>query len=390
VEAHRNIVAAYALSLFGIVAVTALAFFISQRQIEAAGWVAQTERAIGRLESIESNLLAAESTGRGFVITGAADLPAHFLELLRAARQELDDFALLAVHTPQQQRNVTELRERIAARFLVMQETIDARRDRGLRAAVAIAEEGKGRAAMDAIKRSLNGMAAHEQELLNARMSRHASTIRLSHALLLGIVIIGSAVLTLFFRLNTNELSRRLEAEAIASQEARRDALTGLPNRRSLLERLETAIPSAERHGHKLALLYVDLDGFKQVNDMLGHSAGDELLRQAADRLKRSTRGEDVVARLGGDEFLIALPFVEHVGDVAMASARVVQAIGRPYLIGGQEARVSASVGVAMYPRDGTTLQQLVTCADMALYTAKANGKGAYHFPGHMHEQRAA
>jgi diguanylate cyclase (GGDEF)-like protein len=253
-----------------------------------------------------------------------------------------------------------------------------------------MAEKGKGRVGMEAIKESLNRMADHEHELLNVRMLRHASIIRVSHTLLIGIVIVGVAVLTLLFRLNMRELSRRLEAEAIACQEARRDPLTGLPNRRSLLERLETAIPSARRHGHQLALLYVDLDGFKQVNDTLGHTAGDEVLRQAAERLKRTTRAEDVVARLGGDEFLIALPHVENAQDVALASARIVQAIARPYGVYGHEARISASIGVAMYPHDGENLQQLVAHADTALYMAKANGKGAYHFPSHACEQHAA
>jgi diguanylate cyclase (GGDEF)-like protein len=390
VEAHRNIVAAYGLSLFGIVAVTALAFFISQRQIDAAGWVAHTERAIARLESIGSNLVAAESAGRAFLLTGGGELPAHFSELLRSATEELDEFAALVLDSPQQQQNVAELRERITARFLVLQENMRAREQRGLQAAVILARSGKGRAGMAAIRQSLNRMAEHEHERLDVRMSSHASMIRVSHTVLLAIVIVGSAVLTLLFRLNMRELSRRLEAEAIASQQARRDPLTGLPNRRSLLERLETAIPSAQRHGHQLALLYVDLDGFKQVNDTLGHTAGDELLRQAAERLKHSTRAEDIVARLGGDEFLIALPLVENAQDVALASARIVQAIARPYAIHGHEARVSASVGVAMYPHDGDNLQQLVAHADTALYTAKANGKGAYHFPAHACEQQAA
>jgi diguanylate cyclase (GGDEF)-like protein len=245
-------------------------------------------------------------------------------------------------------------------------------------------------AGMDTIKASLRALTAREQALLDTRMTEHAHIVRLSHGLLLAIAIVGSTILTLLFRLNIRELSRRLDAEARAKREARHDALTGLPNRRSLLERLETAIPSAQRHGHQLALLYLDLDGFKRVNDSMGHAAGDELLRQAAQRLSRSTRAEDIVARLGGDEFVIALPFVQKASDVAVVSAKIIEALRGPFTLAGGEARVSASIGVAMYPYDGEHIDELVESADAALYAAKANGKGVYHFPAHTRELHAA
>jgi diguanylate cyclase (GGDEF)-like protein len=234
---------------------------------------------------------------------------------------------------------------------------------------------------MKDIKATLELMKAHQAGLLEPRMSRHEAFVRSGHAVLLGIVLVGVWVLTLLFRLNTQELSRRLEAEAAANREARQDPLTGLPNRRSLLERLENAIPSAKRHKHSLALLYLDLDGFKQVNDTFGHAAGDTLLRETAERLKRGTRAEDIVARLGGDEFLIALPFVETCADVAVVSDKIVNLVSQPYVVQGTDARVSASIGVAMYPHDGETLDELVTAADAALYSAKSSGKGVYHFP---------
>jgi diguanylate cyclase (GGDEF)-like protein len=376
--------------MLGMLAVTALAFFVSRQQIEAADWVARTERAIARLESIESDLLAAESTGRAFVLTGASDLPARFSSLLRGALDELDALARLLRDNPRQQQNIAELRPYIGARFAVMQEMIDARQHVGLDAGIEIAKRGTGRAGMAAIKTRIAAMMEYEQELLDIRMTQHARVVRLSHGLLIAIVIVGSVVLTLLFRLNMRELSRRLQAEALAKREARHDALTGLGNRRSLLERLETAIPSAQRHGHRLALVYVDLDGFKHVNDSMGHAAGDELLRQAAERLSRNTRAEDILARLGGDEFLIAVPFVQWPSEVAVLSARMIETLSRPFALPGGEARVTASIGVAIYPDHGDNIEELVASADAALYAAKANGKGAYHFPAHARKLHVA
>ena len=243
---------------------------------------------------------------------------------------------------------------------------------------------------MEVIKTHIAGMIGYEQELLDIRMTQHTRVVRLSRGLLLAILLVGGIILTLLFRLNMRELSRRLQAEALAKREARHDALTGLANRRSLLERLEGTIPSAQRHGHQLALLYVDLDGFKHVNDSLGHAAGDELLRQAAERLNRNTRADDIVARLGGDEFLIALPFVQKPSEVAVVSARLVEALSRPFALSGGEAHVSASIGVSMYPDDGEHIDALVASADAALYAAKANGKGLYHFPAHARALQVA
>jgi two-component system cell cycle response regulator len=157
------------------------------------------------------------------------------------------------------------------------------------------------------------------------------------------------------------------------------DALTGLPNRRLLMDRLSLSIAHAHRNRSAMAVLYLDLDKFKQVNDSLGHDAGDMLLNLVAARLTATVREEDTVARLGGDEFVIALWELRQADDVAKLASKVVRDLSKPYLIQGHDVHISASVGVGIYPMHGKDGETLMKSADMAMYEAKRKGKHDYH-----------
>jgi two-component system cell cycle response regulator len=156
---------------------------------------------------------------------------------------------------------------------------------------------------------------------------------------------------------------------------AMHDELTGLPNRRLLMDRLSLAIAHARRSQCLMAVMFLDLDNFKQINDTLGHDVGDALLCLVADRLVRTVRQADTVARLGGDEFIIALPELSHADDAAELGEKVIQAVSQPYCIQGQEVRLTASVGISMYPLHGEDAEALMKSADLALYEAKRSGK---------------
>lgn len=131
-----------------------------------------------------------------------------------------------------------------------------------------------------------------------------------------------------------------------------------------------------------MAVMFLDLDGFKQINDSFGHDGGDDLLRQVADRLVATVRQVDTVARLGGDEFMIALPELSQVDDAAELGATVIQAVSKPYRIQDQDVRVTASVGLSVYPIHGEDLETLMKSADLALYEAKHAGKNVYRMSG--------
>ncbi len=159
---------------------------------------------------------------------------------------------------------------------------------------------------------------------------------------------------------------------------ATHDCLTDLPNRASFSEALNAAINSARSVGNRFALLFVDLDHFKFINDTFGHEVGDTLLREFAARLRAAVRPNDLLARLGGDEFVLLCKDSSDIADLAGLAARILQATTRPVALLGQERRVSASIGIAVFPDDGTTERTLMKSADTAMYTAKLEGKNKY------------
>ena len=158
------------------------------------------------------------------------------------------------------------------------------------------------------------------------------------------------------------------------------DALTELPNRALLLDRLGQALAQAERDGTQIAVLYFDLDRFKTINDTLGHPAGDELLRQVASRLRTVLREGDTVARLGGDEFVILLPHVLTARDAAQVAIKALGAMSVPFSVFGHELHATTSLGVSLFPKDGTDAETLLKHADTALYQAKDRGRQQYQF----------
>ncbi len=183
-------------------------------------------------------------------------------------------------------------------------------------------------------------------------------------------------------------LSAQTDADSAAqslsdlSRVAELDALTQLPNRLLLLDRFMHAIATARRHRARLALLFLDLDGFKQINDTLGHAVGDQVLRRVASCLSESVRAVDTVSRHGGDEFLILLTEVSQPSDAGLIAAKVIAAIGAPGIAGEYVPPLSASIGIAIYPDDGEDPDTLIERADAAMYCAKRLGPGSVAFHG--------
>ena len=161
---------------------------------------------------------------------------------------------------------------------------------------------------------------------------------------------------------------------------AHHDTLTELPNRYSLHKKLEQALAICKRNNMQMALMLIDLDRFKTINDTLGHQAGDELLIQVAQRLSGAVRESDIVARLGGDEFVVALPGISSPADAAHLAEKIGREISLPYLINGQEQQTTPSIGICLYPSDSTEIGDLLKNADVAMYHAKAKGRGNFQF----------
>ncbi|HYQ38987.1 MAG TPA: EAL domain-containing protein, partial [Pseudomonas sp.] len=178
-----------------------------------------------------------------------------------------------------------------------------------------------------------------------------------------------------------SDISQLKESEAQLERLAHYDPLTGLPNRILVQSHLNGAIERARRLHCKVAVLFLDLDGFKRVNDSLGHSVGDELLVLIAGRLCQRIRAEDMFARLGGDEFLLVLESIHHPEEAASVAQDLIDLLQQPFRVGsGHELFIGASIGISLFPDDGQEMAELIRCADVAMYQSKESGRNSYHF----------
>jgi diguanylate cyclase len=204
----------------------------------------------------------------------------------------------------------------------------------------------------------------------------------------IGVFALGLLVVTLVTAVYDSHLQSRSRIQALRLEQANaelqhqatHDALTGLPNRVLYLDRLEREIARNERDGGLFAVLVVDLDRFKVINDTLGHAAGDHLLVEISRRLSKTVRGVDTVARTGGDEFLVLIAGIHQAADVSVIASKLVAELDKPVVVSGTEVHTSASIGISVYPADGADSDSLVAHADEAMYLAKQRGRNGFQF----------
>lgn len=185
--------------------------------------------------------------------------------------------------------------------------------------------------------------------------------------------IIGNSVIA-------RDVTERRKMEAIIQHQAHHDTLTDLPNRQLFMDFLDRELAQARRNETRLALLFLDLNGFKQINDTMGHNCGDRLLQEVAHRLRGCIRESDIVARLGGDEFTVLVPDVSHSDDIGIVLKKILGVFERPFMLDDVAVDSSTSIGVCLFPDDGENSEELIKKADIAMYDAKGSGKNAYQF----------
>lgn len=238
---------------------------------------------------------------------------------------------------------------------------------------------------MTAVVTAMTITGTHYTAMSAARFAPDAVSLSVNapHPGLMAIVIgLGAIILVFATRLESRMPRTQLSLEDAnneLSRMAMMDTLTHLPNRRLFQQHLEVAIGRSQRVGTSLAVAFIDLDGFKPINDALGHHIGDEVLRAVAKRLNAAVRGCDVVARIGGDEFVALLEDIKSDQDIVPIVERIVHSLRDVFFIDHHEVSISASVGIAVYPRDGE-MKRLLVCADAAMYRAKSDGKNQFRF----------
>ena len=255
--------------------------------------------------------------------------------------------------------------------------------------ALALSDPAAGSANFEVFRHNFDKLETEmdqARDLLDLRVQKEredaAATATLSKRMILG-SLIGGALLLALITVVAEKLVQRINNELASSREeahrlALHDPLTGLPNRAFLTERLQQALDGVRQNKNLLAMLCLDLDRFKQVNDTLGHAVGDALLRAVAVRLRECIRKNDTVARLGGDEFAIIQTTLDTEEEAATLADRIVDALSRPYDLDGHQVVAGVSVGIALAPLDTTDAGHLLKMADLALYRAKADGRGIF------------
>ena len=183
-----------------------------------------------------------------------------------------------------------------------------------------------------------------------------------------------------FCRTAAIDITERKRMEEAIRHRAHHDPLTDLPNRLLFRDILSIELAKAQRGKKRFAVLFLDLDRFKYINDTLGHDTGDKLLKEVAERLRRSVRASDTVSRMGGDEFNILLTEIAHADDIITIAQKVADSFRKPYVIGGHEFNMSTSIGISIYPEDGESMEALFKNADIAMYQAKEQGGNSYQF----------
>jgi diguanylate cyclase (GGDEF)-like protein len=332
---------------------------------------------LGQLRNVIRAVLDSETGQRGYLLTGENEYLKPYESGRANCERALAQLTDLVREEPAIQKAVTEIAKITRAKEAELARTVELRRSGDAAAALAIVKSGEGLHLMevftDRSSALLTQLRAARGELAAAVARKFDATLVLGGlVVVLIIVLVATAVRWLSITLC------RVEAlQMQREQEAMHDALTGLPNRRYLGEWFAMTRAGARRSGGSMAVLYFDLDGFKQVNDRFGHDAGDSVLQATAARLRGAVRTSDFVARLGGDEFVAVLPHVAADAELSTLLDRLDADLARAALPDLVDGEVSASVGVAHFPGDGDDLDALLAAADRSMYELKQQKKSA-------------
>jgi diguanylate cyclase (GGDEF)-like protein len=325
--------------------------------------------------TLVASIRAAESGERGYVVTGRTE----YLDPWRSAQVDvpvqLGDARRLLTDVPGAARQLDALAAETRQKLDAVRQDVELRSAQGFDAAQRAVAAGDGRESMLRLQAridDLQGTIARELGAEQARLAdRHGSTVRA--VTLLGVVL--AAVLMGCYAVIAWELRERRRLSRHLAQQANHDPLTHLPNRRFFTDWLAYALAQARRDNAHLGLLYIDIDGFKTVNDRRGHKAGDAVLAEIARRFRESSRESDVLARWGGDEFALAVPHARDGREVAALAQRLIASLTDPARAPIADVPIGASIGVAFFPDDAGDVAGLVAAADDAMYVAKRGGR---------------
>ncbi len=352
-----------------------------------AGWLKNTTNSeqIARVNEIEDvihqlreHMLEVESGERGYIITGNENFLEHYQHGLGKVEMQRTELMRLVSGQSSEQGRMAELDKRLNAKVALSQANVLARKQ-SFNEAQARVLSGAGKREMDALESILEELSiAQNDRKLALHLQRMVVFDEMRNNIALAAVL--SVAVLIYLHASLMRMMKLMhESEQSLQHIASHDVLTGLPNRRLMMEHIDQAMQRCKRNKKSMALLFLDLNGFKPVNDLYGHKAGDEVLKQVAQRLSEAMRASDRVARFGGDEFVVLVEDIQEKEDVCGIVAKVDEAIFRAFaLVEGVQVSISTSIGVAIYPRDAEDMESLLRVADTAMYAAKNSASNCF------------
>jgi len=347
--------------------------YLSQERSDAAQAVINADHALLRSH------LDAETSERGFIITGDPAYLVTYDSGVSGVEDSLAGLQAALPDTPQTQAEMKTLRQLSTAKLAEMAQSIAIRKAAGFASAQIEVETGAGQADLDQI-RVIDTQIGHDYRVkIGQEAQNSARRVAWAFALLLVFGLCVIALLIWAYAQIRRDLGERKTMSLSLAREVSHDALTQMPNRRFFLDWLQYALSQAGREQQQAAILFVNLDGFKAVNDFFGYERGNNLLQVVASRLKATARGGDVLARIGGDEFAVLIPVILDPAHPASLAQRLVETLALPFRE-NESLPTGASIGIAIYPADGDTPELLMSAADAAMRRAKAAGGNRYAF----------
>ena len=373
-------------AVVAISAVSAVAIVSAENLIATNEKALRMQRTISSLEAIRFHSVAINSSEQNYVITGKESELIPYKAGTVEIEAEVTYLAERRSEHPELERRFTELRE-AAKRFVADERKIvDARSLAGEPVAREMVKQHFGEISHGQLLQITYQLLVSARKQLNSLEADQVAYGDKVQRLILALIS-STAFILVFLYGSLRRLSiEQRAAQARFAHQATHDSLTGLYNRPAVMEYIARKLADGEQEASLggFALLLLDLDGFKTVNDSFGHDAGDDLLKQAAARIEVALRDSDYVARLGGDEFLIVVPQVSDDETAARVGKKLVEMIGAPYVLTGRQSKVTVSIGISMFPKDARDRETLMKCADLALYEAKHAGRNqvCFYSPG--------
>src|SRR5262245_20146061 len=369
-------------SLFALVVLVANAY-VTYRTIanlvDASKSVETTLGVIAALKDVNNNIAGVEPELRGYILTGERERLVQARDLVGRAGLPVRALRAMPEAIADQMQRIEALDDQIVEEYGRFDQLIETDRKRGLLAAIRSITATGGAAAIRRAQALAQDLLAAEDLKLAAqteqsKKSSDVSIVTAAVATFFNLALLGVVIL-----LARREIRERRQAEEVIKFAATHDPLTGLPNRVLLAERVNRAVVQAKSLGRNTAVLFVDLDRFKNINDALGHEAGDRLLQNVGDRLIRCVRRSDTVARQGGDEFVVLIESFQNPRELTRVAEKILAEVSGPMTVYGRDFQITASVGISTFPADGEDLRALLKNADTAMYRAKQQGN-AYQF----------